>query len=134
MTCTLTPYIIGSTPSLPYFIYSPSPYTWDSPLPYNLFPHPLYHRIHPVPSLLHLFSHPLYHRIRAFPTSSSSLSRWNLSSWRAMPLRVTIRAAPPHRLGRVSNFHCSVKTPALGDLKTNGNFMVSPGKITPLKI
>lgn len=129
MTCTLTPYIIGSTPSLPYFIYSPSPYTWDSTLPYNLSPTPS--TIGSTPSLLTLLTHPLYYRIRAFPTSSSSLSRWNLSSWRAMPLRVTIRAAPPHRLGRVSNFHCSVKTPALGDLKTNGNFMVSPGKITP---
>lgn len=78
-------------------------------------------------NIIHLWS------IHPFLTSSSSLSRWNLSSWRAMPLRVTIRAAPPHRLGRVSNFHCSVKTPALGDLKTNGNFMVSPGKITPWK-
>lgn len=42
--------------------------------------------------------------------------------------------APPQRVGLVISSHVSVKIPAFGDLNMNGNFKVSPGKITSLLV
>ena len=67
-------------------------------------------------------------------TSSSVRCSLYLSSCKATPLNVTISAAPPQTIGRVWNSHCSWNTPGLGDLKTKGNFMVSPGRTTPVQI
>ena len=66
-------------------------------------------------------------------TSSSVRCFSNLSSCRAVPLSVTTRAAPPQTTGCVWNCHCSVNTPAFGDLNTNGNLTLSPGRTTPEK-
>ena len=64
-------------------------------------------------------------------TSRSALSFSYLSSWKATPLRVTVRADPLQSTGCVCKCHCSEKTPAFGDLNTNGNLRRSPGRITP---
>ena len=64
-------------------------------------------------------------------TSSFSLKSANLSSYTAIPQRVTCSRAPPNNRGCVLNSQDSLKMPAPSDLKRKKNFLVSPGKITP---
>lgn len=64
-------------------------------------------------------------------TSSFSLRSASLSSYTAIPQRVTCSRAPPNNRGCVLNSQDSLKMPALSDLKRKENFLVSPGKITP---
>lgn len=64
-------------------------------------------------------------------TSSFSLRSASLSSYTAIPQRVTCSRAPPNNSGCVLNSQDSLKMPALSDLKIKTNCLVSPGKITP---
>ena len=79
----------------------------------------------------HARTHTHTHRALCTLTSRSALSFSYLSSWKATPLRVTVRADPLQSTGCVCKCHCSEKTPAFGDLNTNGNLRRSPGRITP---
>lgn len=64
-------------------------------------------------------------------TSSFSLRSANISSYTAIPQRVTCSRAPPNNRGCVLNSQDSLKMPALSDLKIKENFLISPGNITP---